>query len=115
MFTCSACGHGSPIKLGKCPACNAFGSFEKEAESLLKKGKKNKQSGNALTIGSSPQGYVQRPLHSKEFQRVFSSTIKQAGVYLLAGEPGIGKSTIVLQLLADLLQQTPDLQSAYFS
>lgn len=115
MFVCTACSYGSPIKLGKCPSCGAFGSFEKEAEPLLKKSKKNKGTGTALPKESSPVPHGERPIQSKEFQRVFGSTIKQAGVYLLAGEPGIGKSTIVLQLLADILQQTSTLRTAYFS
>ena len=55
------------------------------------------------------------PLAHQEFQRVIGARMKQGGVYLLAGEPGIGKSTIVLQLVGDLVKQTPSLRCAYFS
>jgi len=58
---------------------------------------------------------VRRPLAHAEFQRVLGKQMKQGGVYLLAGEPGIGKSTIVLQLVGDLVKQTPTLRCAYFS
>ncbi|USN56596.1 MAG: AAA family ATPase [Candidatus Peribacteria bacterium] len=50
-----------------------------------------------------------------EFHRVFGSGIHAGGVYLLGGEPGIGKSTIVLQLIADLQQATPTIVTGYCS
>lgn len=50
-----------------------------------------------------------------EFHRVFGSGIQSGGVYLLGGEPGIGKSTIVLQLIADLQQSSPDIVTGYCS
>lgn len=116
MFTCSTCQYGSPIKLWKCPACGDFGTFEKSQEVTLKsaKAKKNAPWGNALRSDAT-HDRARRPLSHAEFQRVIGKQLKQWGVYLLAGEPGIGKSTIVLQLLADLVKNTPALRAAYFS
>jgi len=53
-------------------------------------------------------------LESKELQRVLQQGVKQGGVYLLGGEPGIGKSTIILQILQDLLAHN-DMQIQYFT
>jgi DNA repair protein RadA/Sms len=50
-----------------------------------------------------------------EFHRVFGAGVQSGGVYLLGGEPGIGKSTIVLQIIADLQQSSPDIITGYCS
>lgn len=55
------------------------------------------------------------PLSSPEFVRVIGQQIMSSAVYLLAGEPGIGKSTMVLQIIHDLAQHTPWLRRAYCS
>ena len=116
MFTCSACWYGSPIKLGKCPSCGAFGTFEKSPETALRsaKAKKNTPTGSTLSTHAT-HDRIRRPLTNPEFQRVLGTRVKQGGVYLLAGEPGIGKSTIVLQLIGDLQYTNPALRCAYFS
>lgn len=116
MFTCSTCQYGSPIKLGKCPACGDFGTFEKSQDVTLKsaKAKKNTPAWTSLSVTATADR-ARWPLAHAEFQRVIGKQMKQWGVYLLAGEPGIGKSTIVLQLVGDLVQQTPTLRCAYFS
>ena len=116
MFTCTACQYGSPIKLGKCPACDSFWSFEKTPDVALKsaKAKKNTPAWVQLSVHATADR-VRRPLAHAEFQRVIGKQMKQGGVYLLAGEPGIWKSTIVLQLVGDLVKQTPSLRCAYFS
>ncbi len=51
------------------------------------------------------------PLHDKELLRLFPKGLKQGGIYLLGGEPGIGKSTIALQII----HQLNSLRIAYFS
>lgn len=114
MFTCSSCQYGSPIKLGKCPSCGDFGTFEKSIDITLKTTKKKSPEWTRLeTLGQKDR--VWRTLQTPEFQRVLWSRIKQWWVYLLAGEPGIGKSTVVLQLIADLLSTNPTILTAYFS
>ncbi len=54
-------------------------------------------------------------LEHRELNRVFWSWVKQAWVYLLAGEPGIGKSTLMLQLIDVIQQSNTTLSIAYFS
>lgn len=117
MFLCSSCQYGSPIKLGKCPSCGDFGTFEKEQEEIVLRSPKTKKStpeGRSLSTHATLDRQ-RRPLSHKEFQRVIGTCVKQGWVYLLAGEPGIGKSTIVLQLLGDLVTMSPALRCAYFS
>lgn len=55
------------------------------------------------------------PLNHRELNRVFGQWVKQAWVYLLAGEPGIGKSTIMLQVVDQLKQSDMQANIAYFS
>ena len=98
MYICGQCGHGSSIKLGKCPACHAFGSFTKDA-SLSSSPGSGKKGGTILSSSHIDHAPTRYPLDMPELQRVFPDGLVASGVYLLAGEPGIGKSTLALQML----------------
>lgn len=100
MYICSQCGYGSPSKLGKCPACDSFGSFMSQWEGGGSTSKKQKTSGKTLTQSleaASPVRYIS--IKNPELLRVFPRGIVVGGIYLLAWEPGIWKSTLLLQLL----------------
>ena len=99
-FQCQACGYGSPKWLGKCPDCSAWNSFTEERE-LPKSLKSPAIAGSA----SSPQ-----PLNTvtsiqaqrittdiAEFDRVLGGGLISGAMILIGGDPGIGKSTLVLQ------------------
>lgn len=111
MYVCSECGNASAIKLGKCPECGAFGSFVSASGIIGWKWKKKwSVTGQALEIWEKkPAQYI--PLRDPELVRLFPKWLKQWGIYLLGGEPGIGKSTIALQLI----QQLQNKRIAYFS
>lgn len=113
MYSCSVCDYKSPVKLGKCPSCNSFGTFILDESARSTKASK-KRTGERLSVAKAPSVVVSRPLATKEFARVFPTGIRQGGMYLLAGEPGIGKSTVVLQLLADI-HPSEQLRFGYFS
>jgi DNA repair protein RadA/Sms len=51
----------------------------------------------------------------RELKRVFQQGIKPGGMYLLGGEPGIGKSTIILQIIQDLIVSQPELAVMYLT
>ena len=55
------------------------------------------------------------PFVNTEVRGVIGEAMIADGFYLLAGEPGIGKSTFALQIVHDLLRSTPDLKWGYFS
>ena len=113
IYTCTECGGASPKWLGKCPACGAWNTL---IESVAESGSAGK---NRL---SQPQGLVQAtavmalsdihatdtertPTGHDELDRVLGGGIVEGGVVLIGGDPGIGKSTLLLQAL-DSLQRT---------
>lgn len=99
MFVCWDCWYWSPTKLGKCPSCNTFWTFTKVT--WISKKTKTSESWDVL-VAQTTQQYSFRPLISSELLRVFQSWIKQGANYLLAWEPWIGKSTLVLQIIQEL-------------
>lgn len=109
MFVCWDCWYWSPTKLWKCPSCASFGTFTK----VQWLGKITKWSSKWEVLTSrTTQHYAFRPLTSSELLRVFQSWIKQWANYLLAWEPWIWKSTLVLQLIQELTS-TSSLQIGY--
>jgi len=103
VFTCNECGGQQPKWTGKCPECGAWNTIAEEK--VLKKASKH------TTIESRKLQTLNRPVHVniarlatgiEEFDRVLGGGFVEGMVVLLAGEPGIGKSTLVLQILDKL-------------
>lgn len=118
MYTCKSCEYSSSTKLGKCPSCGEFWTFF-ENKSLSKPDKKaSKHAVAQWDILESKINSNHNPkyfdIQSKELQRVFGNGIKWGGMYLLGGAPGIGKSTLILQILQEVLGHN-DLNIWYFS
>ncbi|MEQ1733393.1 MAG: DNA repair protein RadA [Bacteroidia bacterium] len=111
-FFCQSCGFQSPKWLGKCTACNAWNTFVEEV--VVKETRNNQLFTNSTTKPRSnkPQalptiemGSQQRyKLNDEELNRVLGGGIVPGSLVLFAGEPGIGKSTLMLQLA---LQMAP--------
>jgi DNA repair protein RadA/Sms len=94
-FVCTVCGHKSPVKLGKCPECESWNSFvEVEVEEEID-GDINLLSINAPSVKLS-ESRVQTGI--EEFDRVLGGGIVKGSITLVGGEPGIGKSTLLLQV-----------------
>ncbi|MFM7025442.1 MAG: DNA repair protein RadA [Limnohabitans sp.] len=113
FYTCNECGGTTPRWLGKCPGCGAWNSLvETPAETAAGKNR----FGSALAQGLAPAGEarplsqieaidVQRhPTGQEELDRVLGGGIVEGGVVLIGGDPGIGKSTLLLQAV-DALQR----------
>jgi DNA repair protein RadA/Sms len=101
-FTCTSCGARSPGPLGRCPRCGAWGTVEEEAPSV---GVGRSAGGRAVARPSSVRlrdvsdlGVARAPSGVGEVDRVLGGGWVAGGAVLLAGEPGIGKSTLLLQL-----------------
>ena len=104
LFFCRECGHQSAQWLGRCPSCNAWNSFEEEVidRGLQVKGK----SSVAVVSASAPKlldeiSLVEMPRkHTgySELDNVLGGGIVAGSLVLLGGEPGIGKSTLLLQM-----------------
>lgn len=107
VFFCTSCGHESLQWLGKCPACGAWNTFREV--SALKSGKVRRDDNLAETMSKPlPLDQVEAlslqriPLGLQDLNLVLGGGLVPGSVVLLAGEPGIGKSTLALQSLLGL-------------
>jgi DNA repair protein RadA/Sms len=99
VFTCQACGHASPKWLGRCPECEAWSSFSEEVRESAKKGGASAKAARVQPLGQVRDPRVTRFSSGIELlDRVLGGGIVAGGAVLLAGEPGIGKSTLLLQV-----------------
>ena len=112
MYKCKNCWYTSATYLGKCPNCWMFGTFE-QVENLSKKKNKFKQ-WNLITEKQSWKTLFFK-LSEKELIRVLGENIRSWALYLLWGEPGIWKSTLILQIIADIAKNNENVKIWYFS
>ncbi len=112
IYVCSECGYRSPKWMGKCTACGAWNSF---VEDVLEEEKKTSAGAarHALTARSGEQratpyrelempSYIRTATGLTELDRVLGGGLVLGSVVLLSGEPGIGKSTLLMQI-SDIL------------
>ena len=101
QYVCSSCGAKAPQMIGRCPVCGEWGTYEEEisVDMTTKKG--------VVTRGSTPQRIqevlsqeeMRIDMQSSELNRVLGGGLVPGSLVLLGGEPGIGKSTLALQVL----------------
>ena len=110
LFTCNDCGGTSPRWLGKCPHCGAWNTLiESVAESATPS--KNRfaalaPASEVTTLADIEATDVARtPTGIGELDRVLGGGVVEGGVVLIGGDPGIGKSTLLLQALDALQKQ----------
>ncbi|MCQ2116187.1 MAG: DNA repair protein RadA [Bacteroidales bacterium] len=112
---CTDCGNESPKWMGRCPACGAWNTMVEETVATGKK--EGPKSAAAVSSGRSPEPLSgisftaeQRiSLNNAELDRLLGGGMVQGSLVLIGGEPGIGKSTLSLQIpLA-----CPDLKTLY--
>lgn len=105
IFVCNECGYESSKWLGKCPACAAWNTFFEQKISKTKPGSAAslRESSKSEPIGKVDLTPVPR-MHSgfTELDRVLGGGIVPGSVCLLGGDPGIGKSTLLLQICSYL-------------
>ncbi len=107
-YVCQSCGYESLKWLGKCSECGSWNSFIEESIGL-EKGKRKK----TVAIKNRPVPVTEvGEVHEKrlmtgieEFDRVLGGGIVMGSVNLLGGAPGVGKSTLLLQIGAELARQ----------
>lgn len=106
VFFCNNCGYESSKWLGQCPACKEWNTFvEETVEKSLEKDTRLSSSVTPLSLSEITADESNRfTTHSKEFDRVLGGGIVQGSLVLIGGDPGIGKSTLLLQLCRDLSQ-----------
>ncbi len=112
-FVCQECGYDSPAYLGKCPECGNWNTFKEFRENKGSSGSKGSTSFAQMT-DEKPQALSEVVLSPKEriatgfseMDTVLGGGIVAGSATLLAGDPGIGKSTVLLQLCLNLARGT---------
>ncbi len=110
QYSCTACGGISPKWLGKCPACNEWNTLE-ETIAEASGGARHRYQSLAkaqpvATLSEIEAADVDRtPTGQPELDRVLGGGIVEGGVILIGGDPGIGKSTLLLQAAETLSSQ----------
>ena len=110
IYTCTECGGISPKWLGKCPHCNAWNTLiESVAENAANKNRYSTQfkslaKASEVTALADIEAtdMTRTPTGHEELDRVLGGGIVEGGVVLIGGDPGIGKSTLLLQALDSL-------------
>jgi DNA repair protein RadA/Sms len=119
-YVCRECGHRSSTWLGKCPECGAWNSFDKFSEdpkksALARRNTSTPGNPNAKGVGSraatiqeildnsaNQETHRLYPFSASPLNQFWGGGISSSSLTLLAGEPGIGKSTLALQVLRAL-------------
>ena len=104
VHVCRECGYTSIKWLGRCPECESWDSFEEELRSPEPERKGTPIGNNrAEKLGelTLPQ-YIRATTGMQELDRVLGGGLVSSSVVLLSGEPGIGKSTLLLQISSEL-------------
>ena len=106
-WVCQSCGYETAGYLGKCPECGTWGSFTEELQgsnsqkiALIDDGIKPSLISD-ITVGKE----IRVSTNISEFDRILGGGLVQGSIVLIAGDPGIGKSTILLQTSGELSKQ----------
>lgn len=111
LYICQQCGYESAKWLGKCPECNSWSSFQEE----IRREKKDQSNRFRQPLQASPllKGDEQPPPRMQtglpELDRTLGGGVIPGVVVMIGGDPGIGKSTLMLQMLDTFSYQKPSL------
>lgn len=106
QYVCHACGYTAAKWLGKCPGCGQWNSLIEEVPLPVGAGTSRAAGAKPVSITSVPS-VPQRRIHtgSRELDRVLGGGLVPGSLVLLGGDPGIGKSTLLLQLSQHVAEQ----------
>lgn len=106
-YVCSECGYESLRWVGRCPNCESWNSFIEEIFETKKSGGSKKQSeSKPLKLTEEiPQSEERIQTGIKEFDRVLGEGIMPGSVVLIGGDPGVGKSTLVMQAAGKIAEK----------
>jgi DNA repair protein RadA/Sms len=98
-YVCSECGTASPRWFGKCPGCDEFGTLVEELQGV-DEGKRTAQARTPMALGEVSATEADRiSTGVAELDRVLGGGLVPASLVLVGGEPGVGKSTLLLTAL----------------
>lgn len=121
IYKCSACGYSQPKWLGRCPECNEWNTFEEiiiDKNRVTPAGRGSEQVEKAKPVnlsGIKAQDNVRFSTGINEFDRVLGGGATKRSAILLGGEPGIGKSTLLLQTAAGMITKNNGRKVLYIS
>ena len=105
-WVCQNCGYESAGYLGKCPECSSWGSFVEESQGVNDKPVALANDIKPSSITDIQVGKeIRVSTNISEFDRILGGGLVQGSIVLIAGDPGIGKSTILLQTSGGLASQ----------
>ena len=112
-YVCSKCAWQGPRMMGRCPNCGEFGTIDPEVVEVRKKGTKRNQRAPIGASRAKPQKLAEVDLKEQprlfvpleEFSRVLGGGLVPGSISLIGGEPGIGKSTLLLSVAAMLANE----------
>jgi DNA repair protein RadA/Sms len=113
QFVCQSCGYTSPRWIGKCPECNTWNSFVEETsthspQSDRAQGARSQRNGESIKpirlseIDTNTEHRISTGI--AEFDRTLGGGIMPGSIVLVGGDPGIGKSTLMMQMVRGVLQ-----------
>lgn len=110
VFLCNNCGNSSPKWAGQCPACGEWNTLKEQKTAPSAGGGAKKYSGNVLEIGKHEDNTKKARLLTgiKEVDRVLGGGFFPDSLTLLVGNPGIGKSTLALQMGLHVAKENPN-------
>jgi DNA repair protein RadA/Sms len=109
-YVCQNCGRTNPVQLGRCPSCGSYGSMVEEivaapASPAPRTGISAARSQPRRMSEISGDVEERLPLPISEFARVLGGGIVPGSIVLVGGDPGIGKSTLMLQMTIEMSRQ----------
>lgn len=112
FYTCQKCGFQSPKWLGRCPDCQEWNSFSEENETVMPKNAgisanrhQHRPASQPVRLNEQHELPISRfPSRFPDLNSVLGGGVKIGSLILLSGEPGIGKSTLTLELCADAVR-----------
>ncbi len=120
QYTCQSCGHTNPKWLGRCPECGSWNSYVEEKTTSTKDssiaavretfGATGSTQGTFIKLGDTSSSDGNKTKHrnstgSPELDRVLGGGMVRDGFVLIGGDPGIGKSTLLLQVAQGLTEK----------
>ena len=121
VYKCSNCGYTQPAWLGRCPQCGEWNSMEECINDPNAGSALLKADGTSLRIKPLPMSQIEIQdegrisTGDKEFDRVLGGGATKRSATLIGGEPGIGKSTLLIQTAANMLRENPSSRILYVS
>ena len=105
VFVCQQCGRESVKWLGHCPDCEGWNTFVETLRTPVSHSRTTRSSNAPLELSQTPTEEIPRiAINMEEFNRVLGGGIVPGSLVLIGGDPGIGKSTLLLQVSAMVAQ-----------